>query len=149
MDTPDDPARDGTAPEFPTFAPTDRCPCGLGEEFAACCHRLLAGAPAPSAEALMRSRYTAFVVGDGHYVLATWHPQTRPARLSLDPADRWLGLHILERSGGGPFDTEGTVEFVARFEDADGTRGRLHERSRFVRIDGRWCYLAGDVAPAH
>lgn len=148
MHTPDEQAAD-TGAAFPALAPTDRCPCGLGEEFAACCHRLLAGAPAPSAEALMRSRYTAFVVGDGHYVLATWHPDTRPPRLSLDPADRWVDLHILDRAAGGPFDTEGTVEFVARYIDAAGNRGRLHERSRFAKIDGRWWYLGGTEAPAH
>lgn len=132
-----------TGPEsavFPAPADTDRCPCDSGDTFGACCRRLLAGAPAPSAQALMRARYTAFVVGDGAFILDTWHRETRPQRVELDPADRWLGLHVLAVTGGGPFDTEGTVEFVARYRDRADTPGRLHERSRFVRDDGLWWY---------
>jgi len=92
----------------------------------------------------MRSRYTAFVVGDAAYLQRSWHPTTRPAHLDLDADLRWLRLDILAKRGGGPFDTEGTVEFEAIHRDAAG-RGVLREHSRFVREDGRWFYLDGDV----
>jgi len=88
----------------------------------------------------MRSRYSAFAVGDAGYLLATWHPATRPADLDLDPAVRWTRLDVLEVRGGGPFDTEGTVEFQAHHR-VDGVPGSQHEVSRFVREGGRWFYV--------
>src|SRR6476469_2345720 len=91
------------------------CPCGLGDDYASCCGRLHAGAPAPTAEQLMRSRYSAFAVGDAGYLLATWHPSTRPRSLDLDPDVRWTGLEVLASSGGSMLEAEGTVEFVARY----------------------------------
>ncbi|WP_448809795.1 YchJ family protein [Agromyces bauzanensis] len=128
--------------DFPRLRPTDRCPCLSGETFGACCGRFLAGiAEAPTAEQLMRSRYTAFGVGDADYLLATWHPSTRPAALELDPAMRWLRLDIVRRERGGPLDRDGVVEFRAHYRH-DGERGELHEVSTFVREDGRWRYLA-------
>lgn len=93
----------------------------------------------------MRSRYTAFVVVDAAYLLRSWHPTTRPAQLELDAHLRWLRLDILAKHAGGPFDTEGIVEFEAIHRDATG-RGVLHERSRFVREDGQWLYVDGDVS---
>lgn len=90
----------------------------------------------------MRSRYTAFVRGDRAYLLATWHPDTRPATLTLDTTVRWLGLSVRGLERGGREDDEGTVEFVARYRSA-GRGRRLHETSRFVRVDGAWCYLDG------
>nr|WP_275399649.1 YchJ family metal-binding protein [Seongchinamella sediminis] len=98
---------------------------------------------APTAEALMRSRYCAFALGEADYLLATWHPRTRPSRVRLDPAQKWIGLSIKATEAGGEGDTAGVVEFVARFKTA-GTGHRLHERSRFENIDGRWYYLDGD-----
>ncbi|MBR7676308.1 hypothetical protein KDA82_25515, partial [Streptomyces daliensis] len=95
---------------------------------------------APTAEALMRSRYAAFAVRDEPYLLRTWHPSTRPGHLGLDPAMRWTGLEILETTGGSAFHTEGTVTFRARFT-AGGEAGSLHECSRFVRHEGAWVYL--------
>lgn len=92
----------------------------------------------------MRSRYSAFAVGDTNYLLATWHPSTRPAELALDPGQRWYRLDILGRSGGGLLDSTGTVEFEARFR-ADGVAGSLYETSHFVRENGRWLYLDGVV----
>ena len=86
----------------------------------------------------MRSRYSAFALDRTDYLLASWHPSTRPAVLDPDPDTTWTGLTVLT-ARGGLFDTEGEVEFVARYSDA-GRRGRLHERSRFVRHDGRWVY---------
>ncbi|WP_280402473.1 YchJ family protein [Nocardia carnea] len=121
------------------------CPCRRGETFGECCGPLLAGRPAPSAEALMRSRYTAFALGDAGYLRRSWHPRTRPDRLDLDPTRRWLFLEIHEVTGGGPFEQSGTVEFTAHYRDPGG-RGQLHETSRFTRVDGAWCYLDGDIA---
>lgn len=128
------------ASEFPTPSPGDRCPCLSGEVFGSCCGPFLAGeADAPTAVQLMRSRYTAFVVGDGAYLLATWHPSTRPTSLGLDPGLVWRSLEIVRTERGGPLDREGVVEFAARYM-ADGERGVLHETSRFVRED-RWLYM--------
>lgn len=122
-----------------------RCPCGSGDLFDACCGPVLAGRPAPTAERLMRSRYTAFAIGDAGYLLRSWHPSTRPTSLDLDPEVRWLRLDILAKVGGGPFDAEGVVEFEAIHRDANG-RGVLHERSRFVREHGHWYYVDGDLS---
>ncbi|MFD6135564.1 YchJ family protein [Isoptericola sp. NPDC056618] len=126
----------------------DRCPCGSGDTYGACCGPLLAGDRlAPTAEALMRSRYTAFAVGDPAYLRATWHPRTRPRSLELDDDQRWRRLVVLATHAGGPFDDGGEVEFVAQYvQAASGDRGRLHEVSRFVREDGRWFYVDGDLS---
>ena len=90
----------------------------------------------------MRSRYSAFVLGRPDYLLATCHPTTRPASLDLDPAVRWTGLDVLATTGGGLLTAEGTVEFRAH-SVVDRAAGAQHERSRFVRDDGRWRYLDG------
>ena len=90
----------------------------------------------------MRSRYSAFVLGDPAYLLATWHPRTRPAALELDPDVRWTGLDVLATAGGSPLETEGTVEFRAHHV-VGGRPGAQHERSRFLRDAGRWHYLDG------
>lgn len=122
-----------------------RCPCLSGLPYAECCGPLHRGErTAPTAEALMRSRYSAFAVGDAAYLRATWHRSTRPADVDLDPDVRWRRLDVLATSAGGPFDTTGTVEFRATYRDADGP-GALHEVSRFVREDGAWSYLDGSV----
>jgi SEC-C motif-containing protein len=123
------------------------CPCRRGEPFGECCGPALAGArPAATAEALMRSRYTAFAVGDTDYLLRSWHPRTRPVTLDLDPDQRWLFLEIVRTEHGGPFDDSGLVEFIAHYR-ADGERGALHEVSRFSRVEGAWVYLDGIVSP--
>jgi SEC-C motif-containing protein len=90
----------------------------------------------------MRSRYSAFAVGDPGYLLATWHSTTRPRSLDLDPAMRWTGLDVLGTSHGGLLAAEGTVEFRASFVH-DGGAGSQHEISRFVREDGAWRYVDG------
>jgi SEC-C motif-containing protein len=90
----------------------------------------------------MRSRYSAFALGEAEYLLTTWHPDTRPRTLSLDPEVRWAGLQILGTTGGKLFDPEGTVEFRAHYHAA-GRAGAQHENSRFVRDDGLWRYLDG------
>lgn len=121
------------------------CPCLSGEQYTECCGRFHRGdSDAPTAEQLMRSRYSAFVVLDTDYLLRTWHPDTRPAVLDLDPGVEWRRLDILATHRGGPLDIEGTVEFAAHYR-SDGERGVQRENSRFVRIDRRWLYLAGDV----
>ena len=118
----------------------DECPCGLGEPYDACCGRLHGGAAAATAEQLMRSRYSAFAVGDAAYLLRSWHSSARPRSLDLDPDQQWTRLAVLATSGGGLFDTGGTVRFLALYR-VSGQRGVLEEDSRFVREDGRWVYL--------
>lgn len=120
-----------------------RCPCGTGLTLDECCGRLHGGtAPAATAEQLMRSRYSAFVLGDPAYLLATWHPSTRPRTLHLDGGVRWTGLDVLATTGGTLLAAEGTVEFRASYV-VDGRSGAQHENSRFVRDRGQWRYLDG------
>jgi SEC-C motif-containing protein len=97
---------------------------------------------AETAEALMRSRYAAFALDLSDYLMATWHPRTRPATIELDTALEWVRLEVLDTTGGGRGDSEGEVEFTAHHRE-DGSSGLLHERSRFVRRGGRWFYLDG------
>lgn len=111
------------------------CSCGLPGPYDACCGRFHAGAVAPTAELLMRSRYSAYAVGDRPYLLQTWHPTTRPPGLDLD-GTRWTRLEVLAATGGGLLETEGTVRFRAHFGG-----GVLEEHSRFVRDAGRWVYV--------
>jgi SEC-C motif-containing protein len=118
------------------------CPCGSGELLEACCGRLHAGAPAADAESLMRSRYAAYVLGLEAYLRASWHPDTRPAALGLDaiPRPQWLELVVKAHT---PLDERhATVEFVARYK-LNGRAFKLHETSRFERVDGRWLYVDG------
>ncbi|TQF68474.1 hypothetical protein FK531_14785 [Rhodococcus spelaei] len=123
------------------FDPSARCPCSSGDTYGSCCGRFHSGeTAAPTADRLMRSRYSAFAVGDADYLLRTWHSSTRPPGLDLDPGQRWLRLDVLGSTGGGLFDSEGTVEFVAYLRQS-GVRDSLHENSRFVREDGHWVYL--------
>jgi SEC-C motif-containing protein len=122
------------------------CPCGTGRPYPHCCGRYHHGAlhlQAPDAAALMRSRYSAYVLGLAPYLLATWHPDTRPAALPLDaPGQRWLGLALRQHR---VIDADhATVEFVARSK-LGGRAHRLHELSRFVREAGCWYYLDGEL----
>jgi len=127
-----------------------QCPCGRVDakqravSYADCCGRFVehfSDAPAPDAEHLMRSRYSAFVLARADYLLATWHSSTRPASLDFDVGAKWLGLDVREHKVTGADTAE--VEFVARYR-VDGRAVRMHERSRFVREDGRWLYVDGD-----
>jgi SEC-C motif domain protein len=95
------------------------------------------------AQALMRSRYAAYGALDREWLLASWHPSTRPASLELDPAIKWLGLEVKEHRRID--DDHAEVEFVARCRAGGGRAQRLHERSRFVREQGRWYYVDGDM----
>jgi SEC-C motif-containing protein len=120
------------------------CPCGSGEPYAACCGPLLrAEALAQTAEELMRSRYTAYALGDVAHLLRTWHPRTRPTDLDPDGVS-WNVLSVLKVQDGGPDDATGIVEFVASWSGPTGA-GHLHEASRFERRAGRWFYLDGDI----
>ena len=119
------------------------CPCGRELDYSQCCGRYLHGGEVPaSAEQLMRSRYCGFVLCDETYLLATWHPDKRPSAVRLNDTQRWLGLSIRATEQGGPADSTGMVEFVARFK-VDGKGHRLHEISRFEKVDGCWYYLDG------
>lgn len=121
------------------------CPCGSGQTRSACCDRYGVGngaVAAPTAAALMRSRYSAYVRQDESYLLATWHDSTRPARLDLVPT-QWLGLHVKRHEVQDP--DHATVEFVARFK-INGRAHSLSESSRFVREAGRWFYLDGECS---
>lgn len=146
----------------------DPCPCGCKENletatkgrarkpslfpsaagsktYASCCKRYLDGSEAaPTAEALMRSRYTAYTLDREDYLLATWIQGTRPPSLALEagPFRKWLGLDVKRHEQTGP--DEAIVEFVARYK-LGGRAFRLHEISRFVREGGRWFYVAGDM----
>ena len=131
------------------------CPCGNPRSYATCCGHFHAGSVAPTAEALMRSRYSAYVLTLEPYLLATWHASTRPPALGLESngeADkqakqktRWLGLEIKRHQLTGT--DSASVEFVARYKTA-GRAQRMHETSRFLREDGRWYYLDGEFNEA-
>jgi len=117
------------------------CPCGLDATYDDCCGRLHQGrTSANTAEQLMRSRYSAFVVGDVPYLLRSWHSSTRPPDLQLDPDLVWTGLEILNTTDGSPFHTEGTVEFRAHYTP-DGRPAHQHENSHFTRENGTWVYV--------
>jgi SEC-C motif domain protein len=127
------------------FTAAQRCPCGSGAAYGGCCGSLHDGEPAATAEALMRSRYSAFATGRLDYVFRTWHPRTRPMDLSPAPEVTWVGLEILRTVDGGVFDDNGTVEFRARFSGGDREQV-MHETSRFERRAGRWVYVDGNVS---
>ena len=92
----------------------------------------------------MRSRYSAYALGDKDYLLRTWHATTRPATVEFDPGLRWAGLDILGTTGGSPFHKVGTVEFDAHYQH-DGRAEVMHENSSFAREDGNWVYV--DAVP--
>ncbi|MFD7783675.1 YchJ family protein [Streptomyces nojiriensis] len=126
--------------------PAVPCPCGLPAAYQECCGPFHSGArSAPTAERLMRSRFSAFAVGDTAYLLRSWHPATRPVRLDLDPEQRWERLEILASERGGMFETEGSVEFRAHYREGRHT-GSLHEHSSFSREGGAWVYV-GPLSP--
>ncbi len=123
---------------------TETCYCGSNTDYESCCGPLHRGeTSARTAEQLMRSRYSGFVCENEAYLLATWHPSTRPSRVRFDSRQRWLGLRIKSTEQGLQGDQEGKVEFVARYK-VDGRGHRLHEVSRFEVVDGQWFYLDGE-----
>ncbi|ARP82760.1 hypothetical protein CAL12_19330 [Bordetella genomosp. 8] len=128
--------------------PVKSCPCGTGKPYAACCGQWHHGSrhlQAPTAEALMRSRYSAYVLDLVDYVRDTWHPDTRPPRIEPNPAGlKWLGLEVKRHVVQD--ERHALVEFVARSR-LQGKGQRMHEVSRFVRENGVWLYVDvdGDV----
>lgn len=122
-----------------------RCPCRKKSEtvtYAECCQPLHEGTrTAPSAEALMRSRYAAFTMENSAYLMATWHSSTRPSLINFTPGQEWLLLRIIAAASDGD---HATVEFTARSRIADRSH-MLHEVSRFVRDNGQWFYVDGDI----
>jgi len=127
------------------------CPCGSGKSLDDCCGPLLAGAAAPTAEALMRSRYTAYALGNVDYVAATHAPEAaedfdRAGAEDMARKVRWKGLRIEATEAGGPDDETGSVTFAARFSMGGGEQFH-REISTFRKIDGRWFYVDGEVNP--
>ncbi|MBM5570457.1 MULTISPECIES: YchJ family protein [Deefgea] len=120
------------------------CPCGRAASYEKCCGTYHVNLAAPTPEALMRSRYSAYVLGLSDYLMATWHVSTRPTDLDLtdDAAVKWLGLKVDFANEQGD---QGEVHFVARYK-IGGKAHRLMEKSRFVLEEGRWFYLDGEVA---
>ncbi len=126
------------------------CPCGSGRGYALCCGRFIDQGVLPeTAEQLMRSRYTAFTQADEPYLLSSWHASTRPPSLDLDQDEptKWLGLRIDRVEAGSIDDTQGLVYFLARWRVGGGKAQRLVECSRFVKEQGRWFYVDGEIGP--
>ena len=128
----------------PMNRPMSQCPCGSSLSLPQCCGALHEGQAAATTEQLMRSRYSAFVLDRLDYLLASWHPDTRPASIEPnEPGLRWLGLEVKRHQRQDA--DHATVEFVARSK-LGGRAHRLHEVSRFERIDGRWYNRDGDLS---
>ena len=124
-------------------AARDPCPCGSTRLYPECCGLWHAGAPAPDAQSLMRSRYAAYVLCNEQHLLATWHPDTRPGSIPFSKNQKWLGLNVIDASITGAASAE--VEFIARSRVSNAAAVRQHERSRFVLEGGRWFYVDGDL----
>jgi len=126
-----------------SYNDTSPCPCDSGKLLKACCQPYLEKRqPAPTAETLMRSRYTAFVQHNEEYLRYSWHPDNLPKFIHLNIETKWLGLKIINTFEGNIEDKTGEVEFVARSK-INGKASRLHENSLFTRFDNRWVYTKG------
>ncbi len=125
--------------------PSD-CPCGSGKPYKDCCFMYhMEKVHAPTPEALMRSRYSAYVLKKADYLLYSWHASTRPKTLDIEGEPiKWVSLSVLSTEGGGPDDDEGVVEFAAKYK-VGGRAAKMVEKSRFVREKGRWYYVDGEV----
>jgi len=119
------------------------CPCGSKRSYAECCEPLHKGLPAADAEQLMRSRYSAYALQRDDYLLKSWHPSTRPDHLDHESGTRWLGLKVLHHSATDPNRAE--VTFEARYRVGGGSAVRMREHSRFIKADGHWFYVDGDL----
>ena len=122
------------------------CPCGSGAHYGHCCAVFHEGKPAPTAETLMRSRYSAYVLGLNEYLQNTWHASTRPNKLILQSDDpiMWTRLEIVRTEKGEPNDKLGIVEFMAHYSVGDKS-GYLHETSNFVKEENHWYYFDGEI----
>lgn len=128
------------------------CPCGSGQPLATCCQAIIDTASAPTAEALMRSRYTAYYLGDADYLVATTHQDKRHMHNKTDIAqwskeNSWQRLEIISADDTAS-DGQGTVEFKAYFTDKNGNEQVLHERSDFKKEQGKWYYVDGVFNPS-
>ena len=125
--------------------PIEICFCQSDKSYQDCCGLYHEGAVAPNAAALMRSRYSAYVLGKAAYIHRSWSAQTRPTKQALKKAEplHWLGLEIVRTEAGEALDDAGLVEFIATYRDGEQV-ARLHEVSRFIRENGRWVYVAGE-----
>ena len=133
-------ARSKRRPNLPSAG---HCPCGSEQTFGDCCNPILGGSQqAQTAEALMRSRFSAFATRNERHLLRSWFPDARPAGVSFDSDQTWMRLKVVDTQGGGVLDTTGFVEFVAHSETSAGP-GSFAERSRFVRSDGDWVHVDG------
>lgn len=127
-----------------------QCPCQSGKPYSDCCGPIISGElPAPTAESLMRSRYTAYTVGDVDYIEKTHHPKgsadfDKEAARTWAKESEWQGLDILKTEAGSPEDEEGLVEFVAKYK-AEGQSLAHQERAQFKKHDGAWLYLDGKI----
>ncbi len=129
-------------------SPTERCPCGSNAHYPNCCGQQIdKEIPAPTAEQLMRSRYSAYTRNNSDYLLKTWHESTRPASLDLtqQPQPEWLGLKVCRTEGGDKNHTTGEVEFIARYKAEEITQV-IFEVSRFIKEEGRWYYVDGTLS---
>lgn len=127
------------------MTPTALCPCGTELEYGSCCGRIHergAGLGTRAVE-LMRARYSAYVQRNEHFLLSSWHPDSRPPTVDFDPAVAWAGLTILDEVAGGVLDQQGIVEFAARYT-AGGAPRVLRERSSFRRESGTWYYVGAE-----
>ena len=127
---------------------TDLCPCGSDKEYTDCCGQYITGNDAaPTAEALMRSRYTAYTLQDEAYLYKTWHDSTKPETLELSQEQliKWTGLAVKRQEQGDEHDKEGIVEFIARYK-LNGKAEKIHETSRFIKQDGQWFYVEGKIS---
>lgn len=123
--------------------PTD-CPCGSGKSYKDCCFMYhMEKIHAPTPEALMRSRYAAYVLKKADYLLYSWHPDTRPTELDLSDDVKWSGLTIVGTELG-PDGIDGTVEFIAKYK-IGGRAAKMTEKSNFTRVGARWYYVDGEV----
>ena len=132
-----------------------QCPCGSGRDYSACCEKYICGtAKAPTAEALMRSRYSAYVEHAVDYIIKTCVHRGKDdidykSTRDWSEQSTWLGLKIISTEKGGPDDTEGVVEFEAVYE-RDGFKDVHHETAKFKRKDGaegEWLYEDGHISP--
>jgi SEC-C motif domain protein len=126
---------------MPKIVDSAPCPCGSLLSYRACCQPLHSGLPAQTAEQLMRSRYSAYVLENLDYIKKTWHPEHVPADLAIEQSN-WIGLKVKESRLGQANDEEGWVRFVARYK-INGKAHKMEEHSYFVKIESKWVYVNG------
>ena len=129
------------------------CPCGATQDYETCCEAIIKGQkPAETAEQLMRSRYSAYVMKEIDYLRTSLHPDQRAdfnektTRAWAEGAE-WHGLEIIGSTGGGPDESEGRVEFSVSYTEK-GVKKDYRERATFSKNDGTWYLVSGEPLPA-